>query len=215
MVYAKTPLAGLAAVLDYLSRYTHRAAIGNERIVGIDAQQVILRVRDKDPAARHGARGRCAWVARSSSAASRVVDEHILPAALVRTENGRTFTRLAAAFARFYFRTEDQFVARLRLRILEELTARLELRGDKDLVFDLAVLPNDLSWRVELPYGGLADATEAIQASVNRVQQVKEANRLVSTDPDVMGACLSLSERECRWRTLRPLWTRISRSCAS
>lgn len=55
VVYAKTPLAGPAAVLDYLSRYTHRTAIGNERIVGIDAEQVLLRVRDnKDPAARHG-----------------------------------------------------------------------------------------------------------------------------------------------------------------
>ncbi len=31
VVYAKTPLAGPAAVLDYLARYTHRTAIGNER----------------------------------------------------------------------------------------------------------------------------------------------------------------------------------------
>ena len=53
-MYAKTPLAGPAAVLDDLSRYTHRTAIGNERIAGIDAQQVILRVRDKNPAAGHG-----------------------------------------------------------------------------------------------------------------------------------------------------------------
>jgi hypothetical protein len=45
VVYAKTPLAGPAAVLDYLSRYTHRTAISDERIVGIDAQQVRLRVR--------------------------------------------------------------------------------------------------------------------------------------------------------------------------
>ena len=32
MVYAKTPLAGPAAVLDYLARCTHRTAIGNERL---------------------------------------------------------------------------------------------------------------------------------------------------------------------------------------
>ena len=30
-VYAKTPLGGPAQVLEYLSRYTHRTAIGNER----------------------------------------------------------------------------------------------------------------------------------------------------------------------------------------
>jgi len=45
VVYAKTPLAGPAAVLDYLSRYTHRTAIGNERLVGISGEQVLLRVR--------------------------------------------------------------------------------------------------------------------------------------------------------------------------
>ena len=32
-------------VLDYLSRYTHRVAVSNERIVGIDAKGVRLRVR--------------------------------------------------------------------------------------------------------------------------------------------------------------------------
>jgi Putative transposase len=45
VVYAKTPLAGAAAVLDYLSRYTHRTAIGNERLVAIAGDKVLLRVR--------------------------------------------------------------------------------------------------------------------------------------------------------------------------
>ena len=45
VVYAKTPLAGPAAVLDYLSRYTHRTAIGNERLLAIEGQCVQLRVR--------------------------------------------------------------------------------------------------------------------------------------------------------------------------
>jgi len=45
VVYAKTPLAGPAAVLDYLARYTHRVAISNERILGIGEQGVRLRVR--------------------------------------------------------------------------------------------------------------------------------------------------------------------------
>jgi len=48
VVYAKTPLAGPAAVLDYLSRYTHRNAIGNERIVTIDNNSVRIRVRAHD-----------------------------------------------------------------------------------------------------------------------------------------------------------------------
>ena len=48
VVYAKTPLAGPAAVLDYLSRYTHRTAIGNERLVAIDGDKVRLKVRNNE-----------------------------------------------------------------------------------------------------------------------------------------------------------------------
>lgn len=48
VVYAKTPLAGPAAVLDYLSRYTHRTAIGNERLLAIDGDRIVLRVRADD-----------------------------------------------------------------------------------------------------------------------------------------------------------------------
>ena len=45
VVYAKTPLAGPEVVLDYLSRYTHRVAVSNERILGMDAHGVRLSVR--------------------------------------------------------------------------------------------------------------------------------------------------------------------------
>ncbi|HEU0201735.1 MAG TPA: IS91 family transposase [Burkholderiaceae bacterium] len=48
VVYAKTPLAGPAAVLEYLARYTHRTAIGNERLLAIDGDKVRLRVRADD-----------------------------------------------------------------------------------------------------------------------------------------------------------------------
>lgn len=45
VVYAKQPLVGPEQVLEYLGRYTHRVAISNERIVGIDEAEVALRVR--------------------------------------------------------------------------------------------------------------------------------------------------------------------------
>jgi hypothetical protein len=45
VVYAKQPLGGPQAVLEYLGRYTHRVAISNERIVGIASDQVAFRVR--------------------------------------------------------------------------------------------------------------------------------------------------------------------------
>ena len=45
VVYAKQPLGGPQAVLDYLGRYTHRVAISNERIIDITNDQVTFRVR--------------------------------------------------------------------------------------------------------------------------------------------------------------------------
>lgn len=48
VVYAKTPMGGPAQVLEYLGRYTHRTAIGNERIHSVDAQQVAFTARADD-----------------------------------------------------------------------------------------------------------------------------------------------------------------------
>ena len=46
VVYAKRPFAGPAAVLAYLSRYTHRVAISNRRLVTLDEQGVTFRWKD-------------------------------------------------------------------------------------------------------------------------------------------------------------------------
>ncbi len=45
-VYSKEPFAGPKAVLAYLSRYTHRVAISNSRLVAADASGVTFRVKD-------------------------------------------------------------------------------------------------------------------------------------------------------------------------
>jgi hypothetical protein len=46
VVYAKRPFAGPAAVLAYLSRYTHRVAIANSRLLAFDARGVTFRWKD-------------------------------------------------------------------------------------------------------------------------------------------------------------------------
>jgi hypothetical protein len=46
VVYAKRPFAGPAAVLAYLSRYTHRVAISNRRLLSLDEQGVTFRWKD-------------------------------------------------------------------------------------------------------------------------------------------------------------------------
>ena len=46
VVYAKRPFAGPAAVLAYLSRYTHRVAISNRRLIALDERGVTFRCKD-------------------------------------------------------------------------------------------------------------------------------------------------------------------------
>ena len=46
VVYAKPPFAGPQAVLAYLSRYTHRVAISNRRLIAFDSQGVTFGYKD-------------------------------------------------------------------------------------------------------------------------------------------------------------------------
>ena len=88
VVYAKTPLAGPAAVLDYLSRYTHRTAIGNERLVAIEGDKVLLRVR-----ADAGKRKSCTLAIDGVQFIERFL-QHVLPSGFKRI---RHFGLLAPA----------------------------------------------------------------------------------------------------------------------
>ena len=47
VVYSKAPMAGPEQVLRYLGRYTHRIAIGNERLVALQEGRVTFRYRDR------------------------------------------------------------------------------------------------------------------------------------------------------------------------
>jgi Putative transposase/Transposase zinc-binding domain len=55
VVYAKRPFAGPKAVLAYLSRYTHRVAIANSRLIALDERGVTFRFKD------YRAKGRCRY----------------------------------------------------------------------------------------------------------------------------------------------------------
>ena len=52
VVYAKPPFGGPKQVLAYLGRYTHRVAIANSRLIGMDDDRVAFRWKDY----RHGGR---------------------------------------------------------------------------------------------------------------------------------------------------------------
>jgi hypothetical protein len=56
VVYAKRPFAGPQAVLAYLSRYTHRVAISNSRLIALDERGVTFKW--KDYRVKDGAKGK-------------------------------------------------------------------------------------------------------------------------------------------------------------
>ncbi len=98
VVYAKRPFAGPAAVLAYLSRYTHRVDISNSRLLGMDERGVTFRW--KDYRARGSARRKVMTL--SSAEFMRRFLLHVLPAGLHRIRhygllaNGNRRASLAA-----------------------------------------------------------------------------------------------------------------------
>jgi hypothetical protein len=84
VVYAKRPFAGPEAVLAYLSRYTHRVAISNSRLLGFDGGNVTFRWKD------YRARGKTAgqsWIKPMTLPAEEFVRRfflHVLPSGFHR-----------------------------------------------------------------------------------------------------------------------------------
>ena len=79
VVYAKRPFGGPEAVLAYLSRYTHRVAISNSRLVSDDDRGVTFCW--KNYRARHGAKGR-EWIKAMTLGADEFIRRfllHVLP----------------------------------------------------------------------------------------------------------------------------------------
>jgi hypothetical protein len=75
VVYAKRPFAGPQQVLEYLSRYTHRVAISNHRLLAFDDRGVTFRWKD------YRAKGRAKYKTMSLSAGEfiRRFLLHVLP----------------------------------------------------------------------------------------------------------------------------------------
>ncbi len=100
VVYAKRPFGGPEAVLAYLSRYTHRVAISNSRLVACDESSVTFRWKD------YRARGKGApWLKTMTLAADAFIRRfliHVLPSGFHRIRHYGLFASgiRAAAIAR-------------------------------------------------------------------------------------------------------------------
>lgn len=122
---------------------------------------------------------------------NRLVDEDLMPKALFLQEGGtRRFTRLAAAFARFFRQTEDTLQARARKQILIDLTERVERSNlNRNLVFALRCEPSAVDWKVvvDASIGHQLDFVFLVTDAMVRAKEVDSAAQLVTEDSQVMG----------------------------
>lgn len=119
---------------------------------------------------------------------NRLVDEDILPRALIIRVAGRRLAPLSAPFATFYFRTSEDLTKSARIRVISTIIERLAKRSDfdqfltlserlKDVDFDWKV--SEQSWSVVL--------SPFVDAAYKRSLRSSEATSHVVEDPDVMG----------------------------
>jgi hypothetical protein len=94
-VYVKAPLAGPGHVVRYLSRYVHRIAIANSRIVSYDGTTVVFRYKDRADGGKVKVRS------VSGPDFAKAFLEHVLPARFVRIRHcGLLSTRRRADLER-------------------------------------------------------------------------------------------------------------------
>jgi predicted Zn-ribbon and HTH transcriptional regulator len=93
VVYAKRPFGGPQAVLAYLSRYTHRVAIANSRLISCDQQGVTFKWKDY----RIEGRDRYKQMTLATDEFIRRSLTHVLPKGLHRIRHYGLFAKSACA----------------------------------------------------------------------------------------------------------------------
>ena len=84
VVYAKRPFAGPEAVLAYLSRYTHRVAISNSRLIALGDKKVTFKWKDTRAPKTYGGRERYKTMALPIPEFIRRFLIHVLPSGFHR-----------------------------------------------------------------------------------------------------------------------------------
>jgi hypothetical protein len=93
VVYAKRPFGGPEAVLAYLSRYTHRVAIANSRLIAFDKQGITFKWKDY----RSEGRDRYKRMTLATDEFIRRFLIHVLPKGLHRIRHYGLFAKSACA----------------------------------------------------------------------------------------------------------------------
>ncbi len=95
VVYAKAPFGGPEAVLAYLSRYTHRVAIANSRLIAADTNFVTFRWKDYRTQRRSGGRDRQKVMRLTTAEFIRRFLLHVLPTGFHRIRHYGLFANSA------------------------------------------------------------------------------------------------------------------------
>jgi uncharacterized protein (DUF433 family) len=120
---------------------------------------------------------------------NRLADEHLVPDSLLAKEDGsRRFARITAAWASFFFQSDDWLVASARKNILSELTARVACSKSKDYLIGLHGMTKDIDWIiVDAKIGLQLDFTAIVSQAVARAKVVDAADELITKIDSVMG----------------------------
>jgi hypothetical protein len=116
VVYAKRPFAGPQAVLAYLSRYTHRVAIANSRLLALEERGVTFRWKDYRA---HG-RTRYKTMTLATGEFMRRFLLHVLPSGFHRI---RHYGLLANANRKTHIATARQLLDQPAPQLTADLTA--------------------------------------------------------------------------------------------
>ena len=116
----------------------------------------------------------------------RLVDEGAFPAALVRRDDSRrSFSRLSAAFARFFYETAGHLTKQHRVDVIAQLTARLMERDDSAEALSLTGTLVAFNWSVQFPLGSLTIEPVVLEAQARARRLLRLASTIVE-DPGIL-----------------------------
>ncbi len=117
---------------------------------------------------------------------NRLIDERIVPDALVLADDGRRrFSRLACALAQFYLATDNDFTASLRRSVIAEMAARVQREDASSELLALGPAATGFDWLVQLPFGEI-DVSSFVRTCSARARAIDDCKASITRSNDVM-----------------------------
>jgi uncharacterized protein (DUF433 family) len=119
---------------------------------------------------------------------NRLVDEQVMPDALVIRDEGRRFAPLAGPFAKFYFDSGNELTKSARVFVLITLTRRLLERPERDELLTLARPDAGVRFDWSVSYPALkVELKSYVSEAWSRAAQLHHADEEIVSDPEILG----------------------------